>query len=125
MNKQIVDLAVENMLDSLDPAVANNLRVKYNEDAEAFSQAARDACPSTEPAYWAKKSCHKCYGRGNLGTRTVFHPNRPAKATNKVYTNGAFTLGVACSCTGKNYQKWLGEFRKFYLALKALMPEGT
>lgn len=99
------------------------LKKKYEEEAAAFSQAAQDFCPSTDNEYWAKKSCHKCYGRGIIGKRYVFPPSTKATSNKgvdgkKFYSNG-FMLDAGCVCATKNYKKWLAEFRHWYNALKA------
>jgi len=95
------------------------------QENEEFSKAFKDCCPSQEAAHWAKKSCRKCYGRGILGKRHVFGGKKQAEVFldtqtgDKIYLNAESTQDVHCSCTQKKFQKWLAEFRRFYLALKA------
>lgn len=111
-----------------DPALAQLLRQKYEEERQAFTQAAQEWTPSQEPKYWAKKSCNKCYGRGIIGKRHLFPNKEPAKSGidehgNKIYVNSLVKLDVRCSCTRTNYEKWLAEFRLFYNDLKRISAE--
>lgn len=95
----VVDDALVNLLRSLPKEVADRVRDKYEEDRNNFLEFVSEQTPSKDPAYWAKHGCTKCYGRGILGTLT--------KPSGEKST-------PACSCTSKNYAKWLVELRKFY-----------
>lgn len=125
---QKADTSIEELLRqaaNIDPELANILRSKYEQDRAEFAQAAREWAPSNDPAYWAKKSCQKCYGRGKIGDRHLFPFKQPAVSGidengNKYYVNSAAKVPVQCSCTRKNYEKWLAEFRVFYNELKAI-----
>ena len=59
--------------------------------------------PSNDPAYWAKKSCKHCCGRGVIGTQTT-----TMKGNNTISQN------MICVCCRKNYRKW----REDWLAKK-------
>ncbi len=126
--EQALDTAL-GKIEEVSPELAKKIQEKYEQDRREFAQAAQDFCPSQDADYWAKKSCRKCYGRGIIGTKHVFL--RGAKAESgldsetgqKVYTNSMGKQELRCTCTSKNYQKWLAEFRLFYNALKAQMAE--
>lgn len=107
-----------------DERLRELVKKKYDEEAAAFSQAAKDFCPSDDHAYWAKKSCNKCFGRGIIGTQYIFSTDSPAKViknedTGKSSYENGFSLEAKCNCTTKNYKKWLTLFRRWYNALKA------
>jgi hypothetical protein len=125
--QDIVEESFENLLGTLgeiSPEVRDLLRKKYEEDEKRFGEAVRDAQPSTEPSYWAKKSCRKCYGRGIIGKQHFFMPGNPAKSEKneegkKSYTNSAGQTDIRCGCTAKTYKKWLADFRLQYNMLRA------
>ncbi len=50
--------------------------------------------PSSEPIFWAKRSCKHCYGRGIEGLNTV------TVQTNKMQMN------ELCSCARNNFKRW-------------------
>jgi hypothetical protein len=52
--------------------------------------------PSSDPAYWAKKGCKDCNGRGVIGTQTT-----TLKGNNKI------TNSLLCVCTRKRYKVWV------------------
>lgn len=91
-----VEASYTNLFRNLPPAVSERLQQKYEADRAAFISYVQEATPSSEPKYWANRSCTKCYGRGILGELTK--PNGE-KST------------PACSCTEKNYRKWLAQAR--------------
>jgi hypothetical protein len=97
------DNAIVNLFASLPPTIADRLKQKYDADRAQFMQVVQDMMPSNEPSYWASRSCTKCHGRGILGTVT-----KPSGEK----------VVPACSCTSKNYKKWLVTVRQFYNALK-------
>lgn len=103
MNSAIADASFVNLLASVPPDVAARLTEKYEADRAEFLKVVEDMVPSKEPKYWAKPSCAKCNGRGIIGT--LIKPSGE-------------TAVPACSCTEKNYSKWLVEIRRFYNALK-------
>lgn len=110
----------ESLLERIsDDRLREAVREKYEEDVKEFTAAAEDFKPSTEHSYWAKNSCHKCYGRGIIGTRHVFPPEVAAESAEegKGYKN-SFALSYYCPCGNKNYKKWLKGFREFYNALR-------
>ncbi len=106
----VTDDALVNMLSVLPKEVAERVRDKYEEDRSQFLQVVQDMTPSKDPAYWAKRGCTRCYGRGIIGTLT---------------TPSGKKSTPACSCTSKNYAKWLVEVRKFYNTLKEQGHEKT
>lgn len=110
MNEKTVDDAVVNMFRHLPPAVADRVHQKYERDRSAFLDFVTENTPSQEPSYWAKRSCTKCHGRGILGTLV-----KPSGET----------VVPACSCTSKNYAKWLIEMRQKYNASKEQGHEKT
>lgn len=122
----IAEKSIDNMLDSVDPRVADIVRKKYQSDAQEFAKAAREADPSQgDSSYWAKRSCNKCYGRGIIGQRSVFRPGESARSDGQGgYSNLAFKLPMKCRCGTKKYQRWLAEFRVEYNAQKAQEAEG-
>lgn len=109
-NAEIADEAVTNLLRNLPPEVAERVHAKYDADRQEFLQAVEDMTPSKDPAYWAKSSCTKCYGRGILGTLVKPSGER---------------VVPSCACTSKNYEKWLVTVRQFYNALKEQGHETT
>lgn len=111
--KQKTDKALDQLLDSVHPDLAANLRKRFREDKEEFSKAAQEAIPSQEPSYWAKPGCRKCNGRGTRGTLLKY--NGPAKKDQEPM----YRMELKCSCTRRRYGKWLAEFRKEYNAQKA------
>jgi hypothetical protein len=117
----LVDEAYNHLLDRIgkvSPELTELLRKKYEDERQAFAKAAQDATPSQDPAYWAKSSCSKCYGRGILGKRHLFMPGTAAQSlcdSDGVKTmNSVTTVDVQCKCTTKSYQAWLVEFRTRY-----------
>lgn len=122
----MADKAYEHLLEvasHVDPKLTEVLQQKYEEDRREFSQAARDFMPSQDPAYWAKRGCSKCYGRGIIGKRHVFMPGESAQAVRedgeKTYANSITTFDKQCRCTQKNFKKWMSDFRLFFNMLKA------
>lgn len=95
----VVDAAFANLLGKLPESVAERVREKYEYDRASFLKYVDTHTPSKEPAYWAKRGCTKCYGRGILGTCTL-----PSGQT--VYP--------ACPCTQKSYGRWLKQARQEY-----------
>lgn len=63
---------------------------------------AEKAKPSADPAYWSKKSCSKCYGRGIIGKMTI-----------KIETNTIIN-DYLCFCARKNFVKWRDQWVKEY-----------
>lgn len=59
---------------------------------------AEQAKPSSEPGFWAKKSCNKCLGRGIHGSITT-----------KIGTNTMKT-GLICECAKKRFVKWRNDW---------------
>lgn len=110
VNGQIADAALMNMLRQLPPEVADRIHQKYEADRGAFLNYVKEHTPSQDPAYWAKRSCTKCHGRGILGTL--------------VKPSGEKVV-PACPCTSKNYAKWMVEARQKYNALKEQGHEKT
>lgn len=55
--------------------------------------------PSSDPAYWAKKSCKHCCGRGVIGTQT-----------SKIEGNNTIVQNLLCVCARKNFRKWKEEW---------------
>ena len=100
--------AYEKLYDKLDPQVAALVRKKVREDEEAFLTAAQANAPHTSIFDWATHSCNKCHGRGFTGWR-VNPVTHKADENNK----------IVCSCTSKNYQKWLKEYRIEWNATRA------
>lgn len=92
----------EHLLSRVAPAVADRLRQKFYDDHKAFTQAATEAQPSSDPKYWAKSACTRCNGTGVSG-KLVSHKDASLAGSD-----------VACSCTYKNYYKWLKSFRQEY-----------
>jgi hypothetical protein len=70
-------------------------------DEEALHESEK-AKPTSEPAYWAKRSCNKCYGRGIIGN-----------VERKVETN-TFVTPLLCNCANRNFGKWRDEWIKQY-----------
>jgi hypothetical protein len=54
--------------------------------------------PSSDPAWWAKRSCNKCLGRGVMGT-----------VTTKMGTN-TMKNGQICPCASKRFTKWRNDY---------------
>ena len=104
VDQEKTDEAFINLLRSLPTEVADRLHKKYEDDRREFLQVVEDMTPSKDPAYWAKRSCTKCYGRGILGV--VIKPSGER-------------VTPACDCTSKLYSRWLVDVRRFYTALKA------
>lgn len=109
-SQQVADAALVNMLRNVPPEVAQRITEKYEADREVFLNYVKEHTPSQDPAYWAKRSCTKCNGRGILGTLV-----KPSGET----------VVPACSCTSKNYAKWLIEMRQRYNAVKEQGHEKT
>jgi len=131
VSEQAQDIAEESFqellatLGDVSPEVSNLVRQKYEEDEQEFRQAVADCQPSSEPSYWAKKTCRKCHGRGIIGKQHFFVPGQPARSHvdpetgKKVYVNSAGQMDIKCACTGKAYKKWLTDFRLYFNMLKA------
>jgi hypothetical protein len=102
MKTSDVELQVAKMLADLPPAVADRLRAKYEADRLEFLSVVEDMTPSKDPAYWAKRACTKCYGRGTIGSVLLSSGPTP----------------LSCACVDSKYRKWIKEIRKYYLALK-------
>lgn len=98
--QESVDAAIESLMKRLPPEVADRIHQKYEQDRTKFLGWVESNIPSKEPAYWAKPSCTKCYGRGILGT---------------LFTPTGEKVVPACSCTGKSYSKWLITARQQYM----------
>jgi len=96
------------LLEGVNPKLAEVLRKRYDEDTQNFIEAAEKALPSSEPSYWAKSGCKRCYGRGIIGVLHSFA--QPAQSTKKAYSNSN-TSDKKCGCWIRPYRKWLGEFR--------------
>lgn len=62
------------------------------------------AKPSSDPKWWAKPSCTKCYGRGTVGFITV-----------KMGTN-TVKNGQICQCASKRFVKWRNDYVAQYVA---------
>jgi hypothetical protein len=90
-----IDESIKNLLSKLDPQVADRVAQKFAQEREEFAQAVKEATPSKDPAFWAKPSCRHCHGRGITAIQQNSQP-------------------IACSCTTKNYEKWLKQFRVQY-----------
>ena len=97
-----VDAALSNLLQKLPPEVAERVHQKYEADRSEFIRFIEEQNPSQDPKYWAKRSCTKCNGRGILGT----------------LRNVSGEKLLPCSCTSKNYSKWLVEQRRQYNTTK-------
>lgn len=61
------------------------------------------AKPSSDPAYWSKRSCNRCHGRGIIG-----------KITTKVETN-TFVMDYLCECAESRFRRWRDSWVKEYL----------
>jgi hypothetical protein len=70
-------------------------------DEEAIRESEK-AKPTSEPAYWAKRSCNRCYGRGIVGN-----------VERKVDTN-TVVVPLLCNCANRNFGKWREEWIKQY-----------
>lgn len=77
---------------------------KQNLEGERALLAAEEAKPSKEPAYWAKRSCKRCFGRGIEGVITV-----------KFGDGNTMKNEQLCYCASKNFAKWRNEFIKKWL----------
>lgn len=97
------ETALTQMLQSLPPSVAQRVHEKYEADRSEFLKFVEEQKQPQDPKHWAKRSCTKCNGRGILGTL--------------VKPSGEEVV-PACSCTSKNYAKWLVKLRQEYNALK-------
>lgn len=98
-------VAYERLLLTLDPAIADILRKKFDEDETEFIEALRSFSPSMEVSYWAKSSCRRCHGTGFVGSRGGTQ--------------------VACTCAHKRFRTWLLAFRLWYNALKEQNKKGS
>ncbi len=96
----IIDDLYETMLSKLPTDLATVVRQKYEKDYEDFIAAAAAIQESTDPAYWADRSCNKCYGRGKAGRLYL-----TTDFKNEVPTD------IQCRCAAKRYKKWLKAFR--------------
>lgn len=54
--------------------------------------------PSSQPSYWAKRSCSKCYGRGIVGV-----------ITQKIGTNTIKNEQI-CNCSSNRFKRWRDDF---------------
>ena len=106
--EQAIQESLDKILENEDPAVAARVRQKWEEDQEKFSQCAQENLPSPLLEFWADRTCRDCHGRGTCGLQV------------RVVGNQTVRTPIKCRCTNKNYQKWLGQFRKYYNALRDL-----
>lgn len=83
----------------------NTLHDKALEESEK-------AKPSSEPSFWAKRSCKDCYGRGIVGKNTLTLPG-----------NNKTTFDLLCVCSKKNFKKWRDAWIKNWLVEEALMKK--
>lgn len=60
---------------------------------------AEKAKPSTEPSYWAKRSCNTCHGRGIEGVVTVTLKNNNKMVNSKM-----------CACAQSRFARWRYNF---------------
>lgn len=60
--------------------------------------------PSGEPAYWAKRSCNRCYGRGIVGTITT-----------TLGKNNKMVNQYVCECAQNRYQRWQDNFVDLFI----------
>lgn len=74
----------------------DNIRVDLDRALEAEMEKEK---PSSDPAYWAKKSCKHCCGRGVIGTQT-----------SKIEGNNTIVQNLLCVCARKNFRKWKEEW---------------
>lgn len=102
--EKAIEAAYVKVLDDAGPEVAARVANKWREDQERFSACARENLPSPVLDFWANRSCKSCHGRGVSGHQLQAGRKLPIK----------------CGCTNKNYQKWLGQFRQYYNALREL-----
>jgi hypothetical protein len=105
-----VQQSYDKLMSSLSPEIAAEVQRKFDIESKAFSEAAKKACPSQEPKFWAKRSCNRCHGTGKVCTRLLIPPHSPYV---KDKTNVNY-MPVKCSCSDKNYTKWLAEYRRQY-----------
>lgn len=59
--------------------------------------------PSSDPAWWAKRGCNRCLGRGVIGM--VSH-----KVGNNTIKNGQI-----CSCASRRFVKWRNDYVAKYV----------
>lgn len=74
----------------------DNIRVDMD---KALEEEMEKEKPSSDPAYWAKKSCKHCCGRGVIGTQT-----------SKIEGNNTIVQNLLCVCARKNFRKWKEEW---------------
>ncbi len=74
----------------------DNIRVDLD---KALEEEMEKEKPSSDPAYWAKKSCKHCCGRGVIGTQT-----------SKIEGNNTIVQNLLCVCARKNFRKWKEEW---------------
>lgn len=79
---------------TISPALATRIHETWEQDRKDFIEAVQAETSTKTRQDWAKNSCNKCHGRGTVGTR-----------------DGEV---LYCSCTTKNYKKWLSNFRFEY-----------
>jgi len=99
----VIEDSVKNLFKSLPPEVAERVHAKFAADRAEFLEYTKSNIPSTEPAYWAAKSCTACNSRGILGSRVKPDGLREP---------------VPCACIARSYQKWLTEMRVKFNALR-------
>lgn len=92
------------MRDDMDVALKTVLE-------EAMKEA-EDAKPSGDPAYWSKRSCNHCYGRGIIGNITSLDKN-----------NNTFKQPHTCSCAQRRFARWKKDFVDNYIRVKQLKTE--
>jgi len=73
-------------------------------------KASEDAKPSSDPDYWAKRSCNHCYGRGIVGQMS------------SIVQKNTIVQNLLCTCSKKNFQKWRDNWIKNYLATGSNAP---
>lgn len=76
---------------------------KWNRLEEQAIVAAEKAKPSSDAAFWAKRSCKHCFGRGVTGQIRI-------KMQGNTLINGQL-----CSCAKRNFVKWRDEFCAKYI----------
>lgn len=72
----------------------NGIAVKTTTLQEKALIESEKAKPSSNPKYWAKSSCTKCNGTGQLGF------------ISRKIDGGTMRNGQICSCASKNFTRW-------------------
>lgn len=93
---------MNSILSKVPVEVAQRIRNKVQQASDLFSQEVKKAEGVSDLPTWASKSCKKCNGTGKLG-KILTHKN--PEMVGKEYV---------CSCTRKNYMKWLNNFKLEY-----------